>query len=271
MLTLLIAISFSLLSVRAYRGEKMTQRSSYPSCDQDGSKNFINFIIECQEGHHYGVNVCQINTNRSLDYLPCTACPPFLVSYTLLHYTENYDDGNTYGMVDDTNEGDLYYYSCWDNYSDALYGIVMNTTAFATCISFLALIIMFSLLSTKKEEIPLSIALTALIALPCMDFLTDLSYFLTQCFYNVTIFIACFIIIIFPWIQFTYKLVLMNAHPTLRLIKIPNYLFFKNYDNVFKTVFTGIVYFLFLIINGHIFLFILGGFLYATKLFTITR
>ena len=133
MLTLLIAISLSLLSVRAYRGEKMTQRSSYPSCDQDGSKNFINFIIECQEGHHYGVNVCQINTNRSLDYLPCTACPPFLVSYTLLHYTENYDDDNT---------NDLYYYSCWDSYSDALYGIVMNTTAFATCISLLALIIM---------------------------------------------------------------------------------------------------------------------------------
>jgi hypothetical protein len=127
------------------------------------------------------------------------------------------------------------------------------------------------LFPSKKEETPLSFALTVMIALPCLDFLSDLSYLFTICFRFLPFFVICFVILILPWIQFSFKLMQVKAHPTLRLVDIPKFLFFDKYDNVFKTIFSGVVYFVFLTINGHIFWFILGGLLYATKLFTITR
>ena len=266
MRTRLVAL-FLVIAVSSFIKLIIAGRSGYPGCVEnqvviadDGlaDHGYQNWVINCQEGHHYGVGDCD-KSNASSFYTPCTACPPFKVSFTV----EGYSKFSSVRKNDN--------YSCFYKISNILYGIVLNTTEFSICITLLVIIILCSLLPTKKEEMPLSFALTVLIALPCLDFLSDLSYLLTICFRFLPFFVICFVILIFPWMQFSFKLVQVKAHPTLRLVEIPSYLFFDKYDNVLKTIFSGVVYFVFLTINGHIFWFILGGFLYATKLFTITR
>ena len=244
------------LAIGSYIRLIIAERSFYPECD-NGDGLYRNWVINCQEGHHYGVGECFYTNNT--EYSSCKACPLFLVSFTV----EGYSD------LDPVRKKDNY--SCFGEFSNRLYGIVMNTTGFVICITLLVLIVLCSLSPTKKEEIPLSFALTVLVALPCLDFLSDLSYFLIVCFRFLPYLVICFVILIVPWIQFAFKLVHVKAHPTMRLVEIPKYLFFKEYDNMFKTAFAGLVYFVFLTINGLILWFILGGFLYATKLFTITR
>lgn len=243
----------------------IAERSGYPGCSNkwfgnDTAMSYRHWVMNCQEGHHYGVGECV--TDGSYWYTPCTACPPFMVSFTVEDYSDHDDD---------------YVYSL-DNYTcifkvqkyQYLYGIVMNTTGFVICITLLVLIVLCLLSPTKKEERSLSVALTVLVALPCLDYFSDLSYFLTVCFRFLPCFVICFLLLIVPWIQFGFKLVHVKAHPTM-VVEIPEYLLFKEYDNMFKTAFAGLVYFVFLTINGLILWFIFGGFLYATKLFTITR
>ena len=108
-------------------------RSSYPGCGSGEDEAYQNWVIKCQEGHHYGVGDCGTGNGPSME-TPCTACPPFKVSFT----NEDY--------LDFSSSKDKDIYSCVNEVgNNTLYGIVMNTTEFAISITLLVLIILLVL------------------------------------------------------------------------------------------------------------------------------
>jgi hypothetical protein len=167
-------------------------------------------------------------------------------------------------------------YNCFTDYSGnfyidlsngMLYGIVASNMQLIGVILPLTLFAFVSLLSVRN--LWLSAGIAAYTILPLVDFMTDLVYFLSQPFRTWVSLAICFILLLFPWVHFAYHLVQVKAHPKMWLIEMPGLLFFDNYDNIFKVAYTGLGYLVFSILNGNIILFVLGGFLYATKLFPI--
>ena len=117
-----------------------------------------------------------------------------------------------------------------------------------------------------------------------MDSLTDLAYLLSESFYNWNILIiavTCFIAPNFVFCQILYR---KNIQPFLYThfwrIKIPNFLKFEEVDNIFKFVYTLVLYIVFLlpnlVLNAPTFVFSIvwfcfGLLLFATKAFAVCK
>ena len=227
-------------------------------------------ILDCVADHHHGLI---INNDYILSSSGrCVDCPSLRVSYLRLPYQEECSAANFI----DPSVDKCSLYNCFTDYSGdfyidlsngMLYGIVASNMQLVGVILPLTLFAFVSLLSVRN--LWLSAGIAAYTILPLVDFMTDLVYFLSQPFRTSVPLAICFILLLFPWVHFAYHLVQVKAHPKMWLIEMPGLLFFDNYDNIFKVAYTGLGYLVFSILNGNIILFVLGGFLYATKLFPI--
>ena len=226
-------------------------------------------VLNCVSDHHHGY---EINEYLIYDMNKCVPCPTLKVSYL----REPSHDECTANNFLDQKYDKCTLYNCFDGDSNAylnakegmLYGIVVSNTQLVVVLLLLCLLAVGALLLVRDPW--LSVGILAYLSLPFMDFITDLAYLLTQPFYHWVVLALCFAFVIIPWIHFAYHLVQVKADPKMRLIAMPRVLFFAEYNNIFKVAYTGLGYLVFSTLNGNIVLFLLGGFLYATKLFTIT-
>ncbi len=228
-------------------------------------------VLDCVSDHHHGYDINNDYILNTKD--KCMECPPLSVSFLTVHYerecsVENfldstYDKCTLFNCVPD--HGGNNYLTIHDS---MLHGLVADNLQAALVLFLLGFFGFVALLSVRNPWLSLGIA--AYIMLPFVDFMTDFAYIITQPFYSWVGLMSCFCLITVPWIHFAYYLSQMKAHPKMRFIEMPNSLFFRKYDTIFKVAYTGIGYLLFTILNGNILWFLLGGFLYAIKLFPIT-
>ena len=142
----------------------------------------------------------------------------------------------------------------------------------------------FFLRSDGKFNSKVSFGLFLYTLFPTMDSLTDLAYLLSESFYNWNILIiavTCFIAPNFVFCQILHR---KNIQPFLYThfwrIKIPTMLKFEEVDNIFKFVYTLVLYVLFLlpnlVLNTPTFVFSIvwfcfGLLLFATKAFAVCK